>query len=118
MSTIPPRTQDDRPDHGDIGGFSTPSEVDMSSSIRSRSNDSVSTKSMLKSWIRRQGKNSYSEPPMSQTLGSNLDTLHEKISTWAKIADKPGEASDFTEYDDMKREVERMCEVCTFVLKT
>ena len=55
---------------------------------------------------------------MSQTLGSNLDTLHEKISTWAKIADKPGEASDFTEYDDMKREVERMCEVCTFVLKT
>ena len=116
MSTIPPRTQDDRPDHGDIGGFSTPSEVDMSSSIRSRSNDSVSTKSMLKSWIRRQGKNSYSEPPMSPTLGSNLDTLHEKISTQARIADKPSEASDLTEHDELKGEVERMRKVYMCIL--
>ena len=53
---------------------------------------------------------------MSQMLGSDLDTLHEKISTQAKIADQSSEASDLTEHDDLKCEVARLHKVCMFTL--
>lgn len=53
---------------------------------------------------------------MSQVLGSNLDTLHEKISTQAKIADQPSGVSDLTEHDKLKCEVARLRKVCAFTL--
>ena len=114
--TVPSLIQDDWLNHGDVGDVSTHSEANTSSRICSHSNDSDSTKPGLRSWIRWQGKNSHNERPMSQKLGSTLDTLHEKISTQARIADKPSEASDLTEHDELKGEVERMRKVYMCIL--
>ena len=92
------------------------SEADTSSSIRSQSNDLNSAKFRPNSWTRWQDKDNHDKQPASPSLTNNLDMLHKRISTQAKIADQPSGVSDLTEHNKLKYEVARLRKVCRFTL--